>query len=102
MSRPERSKFPFPYLLRGTTVAFLTATLLIMVSLGFLITPSLARTSAVQSATSSSVSPLIFGTNLVLMDASDRFLTDATLRSDMQQIHTQIVRIPTRPGMPES
>lgn len=42
------------------------------------------------------VSPLIFGTNLGLFDGNDQVLTSAATRTAMQQLHIQIVRMPTR------
>ena len=44
----------------------------------------------------STVSPLIFGTNLGLYDASDQFLTSAATRQQMKNIHVSIVRMPIR------
>ncbi len=58
--------------------------------------------AATTKANASSVSPLIFGSNLNLQNGSDPFLTDAKVVPLLQQIHTQIIRIPTRTGMPES
>jgi len=58
--------------------------------------------AATTKANASSVSPLIFGTNLQLYGSSDAFLTDSHYVPLLQQIHTQIIRLPTRVGMPES
>jgi len=44
----------------------------------------------------STVSPLIFGTNLLLNDANDQFLTSAATRQQMKNIHVSIVRMPIR------
>lgn len=45
---------------------------------------------------STSVSPLIFGTNMGLFNANDQVLTSGPTRSALQQLHIRIVRIPTR------
>ncbi len=47
-------------------------------------------------------SPLLFGTNMVLMDGTDRVLTSKATQTLMQQIHIGIIRMPIRTGMPES
>jgi|GEM_PF-2521356 len=48
------------------------------------------------SSAASTVSPLIFGTNLGLYDASDQFLTSAATRQQMKNIHISLVRMPIR------
>ena len=48
------------------------------------------------SSAASTVSPLIFGTNLALYDASDQFLTSAATRQQMKNIHISLVRMPIR------
>ncbi|GAC1402926.1 MAG: hypothetical protein NVSMB49_19680 [Ktedonobacteraceae bacterium] len=45
---------------------------------------------------SGSVSPLLFGTNLGLFDSKDQVITSPMTQTLLQQIHTQIVRMPTR------
>lgn len=47
-------------------------------------------------------SPLLFGTNLGLFNSNDQFLTSATTRQMMQQMHIRMVRIPTRSNLPLS
>ena len=48
------------------------------------------------------VSPLIFGTNMGLFNSQDQVLTSATTRTLLQQIHTQIVRMPVRSTLSEA
>ncbi len=47
-------------------------------------------------------SPLLFGTNMVLTNSSDRVITSIVTQNLMRQIHIQIIRMPIRTGMPES
>jgi hypothetical protein len=51
---------------------------------------------------SRAISPLIFGTNLGLFNSHDQILTSATTRTLLQQIHTQIIRMPVRSTLPEA
>src|SRR5581483_8110560 len=39
-------------------------------------------------------SPLLFGTNILLNNASDQFLTSAQTRTTLQQINVQTIRMP--------
>ncbi len=60
---------------------------------------SSTMTQFVQNAhADAATSPLIFGTNLDLSSSSDPFLTDSQVPTLLQKIHTQIIRIPTRPA----
>ncbi len=43
-----------------------------------------------------SVSPLLFGTNLALFDSQDQVINSTATQGLLQQIHTQIVRMPVR------
>ncbi len=47
-------------------------------------------------------SPLLFGTNLALIDATDTFLRSTATRALLQQIHTRIIRMPTRDYLSEA
>ncbi len=53
-------------------------------------------TPAKSTPVNTSVSPLIFGTNMGLFNANDQVLTSGPTRSALQQLHIRIVRIPTR------
>jgi len=48
---------------------------------------------------SAAASPLLFGTNLSLYDGNDQFLTSTSTRSQLQQMHINIIRMPVRPGL---
>lgn len=48
------------------------------------------------------VSPLLFGTNMGLFNSNDQVLRSATTRSLLQQIHTQIIRMPVRSSLSEA
>jgi hypothetical protein len=54
------------------------------------------------SATSQAPSPLLFGTNLSLMDEHDQVLTSAPTRALLQQLHPRSIRMPLHTGLPES
>jgi len=45
------------------------------------------------------VSPLLFGTNLGLFDNKDQVINSTTTQGLLQQIHTQIVRMPVRKSL---
>ena len=45
------------------------------------------------------VSPLLFGTNLGLFDSKDQVINSTTTQSLLQQIHTQIIRMPVRANL---
>ena len=45
------------------------------------------------------VSPLLFGTNLGLFDNKDQVINSTTTQSLLQQIHTQIIRMPVRKSL---
>ena len=47
-------------------------------------------------------SPLLYGTNLVLFGANDPILASPTNQSLLEQIHTSIIRMPIRTGVPEA
>lgn len=51
-----------------------------------------------------SVSPLIFGTNMSLFASAktDQMLDSPAAQQALQQIHVRIIRMPVRPGVPES
>jgi hypothetical protein len=49
--------------------------------------------------TQSSVSPLLFGTNLSLFDGNDQVLNSAGTRSQLQQMHIHIIRMPVRSNL---
>src|SRR5216683_3006993 len=49
-----------------------------------------------QHAAAPSISPLLFGTNLTLTDASDQFITSQATRNALQSIHVQLIRMPIR------
>jgi hypothetical protein len=53
-------------------------------------------------ATTGSISPLIFGTNLGLFDAHDQVLTSASTRTLLAQMHTPIIRMPLRPSLSDA
>src|SRR5438128_10103061 len=44
----------------------------------------------------SSISPLLFGTNLSLYDSNDQVLQSSTTRNVLQQLHFRIIRMPLR------
>jgi hypothetical protein len=48
------------------------------------------------------VSPLLFGTNMGLFDNNDQVLTSATTRSQLQQMHVRIIRMPIRSSLTEA
>ena len=45
------------------------------------------------------VSPLLFGTNLGLFDNKDQVINSTTTQALLQQIHTQIIRMPVRKSL---
>ena len=45
------------------------------------------------------VSPLLFGTNLRLVDNNDQVLHSARTRQQLQQMHIRIIRMPVRPTL---
>ncbi len=47
-------------------------------------------------------SPLLFGTNLTLLDGNDPVLASSTTQNILQQIHVQILRMPIRSTVPEA
>lgn len=47
-------------------------------------------------------SPLLFGTNLGLFTGTDQVVTSAATRALMRQMHIRIVRLPTRPSLPNT
>ena len=49
-----------------------------------------------------SVSPLIFGTNMALFDSNDQLLNSGTTRATLQQLHVRIIRMPVRAGLSET
>jgi mannanase-like protein len=59
-----------------------------------------SNTGAVQLAPP--VSPLLFGTNMGLFDSNDQVLTSATTRSQLQQLHVRIIRMPIRSSLSEA
>src|ERR1700687_4749301 len=48
------------------------------------------------------VSPLLFGTNMGLFDNNDQVLTSASARSQLQQMHVRIIRMPIRSSLTEA
>ncbi len=70
--------------------------LIILIVIFPLILSATEKQQQYRQQAASTVSPLIFGTNLTLNDASDQFLTSAQTRSALQQIHVQIIRMPIR------
>lgn len=94
-SRQQRPAFSLRVLLALSFVGLCIAALV------FQAASPVAR-AATTKANASSVSPLIFGTNLQLYGNSDSFLTDSHYVPLLQQIHTQIIRIPSRAGVQES
>jgi hypothetical protein len=48
------------------------------------------------------VSPLLFGTNLILNNSSDQVLTSTATQRQLQRLHVQIIRMPIRDFAPES
>jgi hypothetical protein len=48
------------------------------------------------------VSPLLFGTNMGLFDSNDQVLTSATTRTQLQQVHVRIMRMPVRSNLSEA
>lgn len=54
------------------------------------------------NAPASPVSSLVFGTNLGLFDTNDQVLNSTQARSLLKQIHTTIIRMPTRRNLPVS
>ena len=59
------------------------------------ITPTVTPT-LLPTPTPTEVSPLIFGTNLTLMDANDQFLTSSATRQQLKNIHVTLIRMPIR------
>lgn len=57
-------------------------------------------TQPTQPPTNEPLSPLLFGTNLGLFDSHDQVLNSAPTRALLQQIHTQIIRMPIRSNLP--
>src|SRR5579859_7976446 len=49
-----------------------------------------------QLAAGPAVSPLLFGTNLTLSDASDQFINSQATRNAFQSMHVQLIRMPIR------
>ena len=50
-------------------------------------------------ATNGGVSPLLFGTNLSLYDSNDQVLQSASTRSQLEQMHFRIIRMPVRASL---
>lgn len=76
----------------ATALGLLVISVLSLLWSGSIISPFTQKSHA-----DASVSPLIFGTNLDLSSSSDAFLTDSQVPTLLKSIHTQIIRIPTRP-----
>jgi hypothetical protein len=51
------------------------------------------------ATTGGGVSPYLFGTNLGLFDTGDQFISSATTRAALQQIHVRMVRMPVRSNL---
>ncbi|MDQ6660542.1 MAG: hypothetical protein M3Z24_06210 [Chloroflexota bacterium] len=51
------------------------------------------------TTTNNSVSPLLFGTNMSLFDANDQMLLSTNTRTQAQQIHLRIIRMPVRASL---
>lgn len=76
-----------------------TILLIILIILLLIIPLTFTQTQQVhitKEYAATSVSPLIFGTNLTLNDANDQFITSQQTRSQLSQIHVQLIRIPIR------
>jgi hypothetical protein len=52
--------------------------------------------------TADSLSPYLFGTNLLLRDGNDQVLTSDEIQANMQFIHVRIVRLILQPGLSAS
>lgn len=79
------------------------ATILLLLILVPVVVTNLQKQRNLQNqAAASSVSSLIFGTNLTLTDANDQFLTSAQTRTILSQIHVQLIRMPIRSFAPAS
>ncbi len=61
-----------------------------------------SRTSPTAGPYSTPVSPLLFGTNMSLFDSNDQMLTSSTTRTQLQQLHARIIRMPIRSSLSES
>jgi hypothetical protein len=67
-------------------------------------TPSQAATPTVAATPTpaNKLSPLIFGTNMGLFTANDQVITSPGTQNLMQQMHVQIVRMPTRSSLSDA
>lgn len=63
---------------------------------------SAPKTTATTRPVALSVSPLLFGTNLSLLNSQDQVLTSPHTQSQLTQLHIQIIRIPVRSNLPET
>jgi hypothetical protein len=63
---------------------------------------TIAKPTATPTQVANKLSPLIFGTNLGLFTSSDQVITSQGTQTLMQQMHVQIVRMPTRSSLPDS
>jgi hypothetical protein len=66
--------------------------------------PTPLSTVALSPRPTAPVSPLIFGTNMSLFASAstDQMLDSPATQKALQQIHVQIIRMPIRPGVPET
>ena len=87
---------------RSVLASVCVALLIILTGCTAVGTSSPRQTPTSTPASQQPPSPLLFGTNLGLFNSNDQFLTSATTRRMMQQMHVRMVRIPTRANLPLS
>jgi len=58
--------------------------------------------AATPTAATSTVSPLIFGTNIGLFDEHDQVVTSQNVQDMMKKMHVQIMRMPTRSNLTDA
>jgi hypothetical protein len=101
--RRRTRRFPLPMLIAVAGLAVLIVGMGLWAVFSSNILNKLQQpTATIPAATASagtpagSVSPLVFGTNLSLFSSNDHVLQSTTARSQLQQLHLQIIRMPMR------
>jgi len=64
--------------------------------------PSASTRRDTTTTSAAQPSPLLFGTNLTLIDRHDQVLTSAATRDLLQRIHPESIRMPVRTDLPEA
>lgn len=88
---------------------YLLVTVVVFVCLGLLMMRNIwfspetpAHLSGPSQVNNTTISPLIFGTNLELLNANDQVLQSSTTQKMLQSMHTQIIRMPIHTSLTEN